>query len=383
MGSSHADQLRQIVCKEAESLSNEAVQSAGRVSSEQVEALECLTRVLAICDQTLPQKPRKRWPVAVMLGISLVVVSIVLFFRLPGTEIELDLQLTDLGFVLSKDVLLSEEIQASILGVTELREIRLPRAQGRNAQTFHAPEGHEHSIRLSGIKAKDSVSQGTVSIRDLLLPAETQVRINSTHIPNQYRVSLEVPEGNALDLQIDVHGMIHLVLPGTLNEQLDYSIPRAIHLYPASRRITFDLTLLDNAQETFSSYLPSRDLAFLRIEEYRDTTETYIRRIQTVLSGTLYFAELNGRKYSLRAGEGLQFEASDGHIRSLTLKNDQLAISFYGHVRGMTTGWDNIRVNLMPTCLEWLRARHGLSLLWGTTLFLFGLLNRMMKWWKG
>jgi hypothetical protein len=35
----------------------------------------------------------------------------------------------------------------------------------------------------------------------------------------------------------------------------------------------------------------------------------------------------------------------------------------------------------MPTYLEWLRARHGLSLLWGTTLYLFGVIVGALRWW--
>jgi hypothetical protein len=36
----------------------------------------------------------------------------------------------------------------------------------------------------------------------------------------------------------------------------------------------------------------------------------------------------------------------------------------------------------MPTWLEWLRARHGLSLLWGTALYLFGLAVGVLRWWR-
>ena len=35
----------------------------------------------------------------------------------------------------------------------------------------------------------------------------------------------------------------------------------------------------------------------------------------------------------------------------------------------------------MPTYLAWLKARHGLYLLWGTTLYLFGLIASLLRWW--
>jgi hypothetical protein len=46
----------------------------------------------------------------------------------------------------------------------------------------------------------------------------------------------------------------------------------------------------------------------------------------------------------------------------------------------METGSEDSPRSLMPTWLEWLKARHGLSLLWGTTLYLFGLVLGVARW---
>ncbi len=78
----------------------------------------------------------------------------------------------------------------------------------------------------------------------------------------------------------------------------------------------------------------------------------------------------------------MRFKKSEGLIRALKLERNQLALTFHGDVQGMTSGWQKTRVPLMPTVLDWLRARHGLALLWGTTLFLFGVVNQVMRWWK-
>ena len=48
----------------------------------------------------------------------------------------------------------------------------------------------------------------------------------------------------------------------------------------------------------------------------------------------------------------------------------------------MTSGSGDTRRSLMPTYLEWLQARHGLSLLWGTTLYVFGLVVAALRWWR-
>ena len=36
----------------------------------------------------------------------------------------------------------------------------------------------------------------------------------------------------------------------------------------------------------------------------------------------------------------------------------------------------------MPTLLDWLRQRQGLSLLWGTALYLFGIVTTFRRWWR-
>ena len=48
----------------------------------------------------------------------------------------------------------------------------------------------------------------------------------------------------------------------------------------------------------------------------------------------------------------------------------------------MRSGWGENPSSLMPTWLEWIRARHGLSLLWATTLYLFGVITAILRWWR-
>ena len=93
------------------------------------------------------------------------------------------------------------------------------------------------------------------------------------------------------------------------------------------------------------------------------------------------FEELAGRELHLRSGEGLRFGSSHGEVRTLELRDGHIALTFHGYVRGMTTGGAENRRSLMPTYLEWLSAQHGLSLLWGTTLYLFGLVIGLLRNW--
>jgi hypothetical protein len=77
----------------------------------------------------------------------------------------------------------------------------------------------------------------------------------------------------------------------------------------------------------------------------------------------------------------LHLEGVHGVIRTLQLLEDHIALTFHGYVSGMRSGYGANPRSLMPTYLEWLQARHGLSLLWGTTIYLVGLLVGALRWW--
>jgi hypothetical protein len=63
------------------------------------------------------------------------------------------------------------------------------------------------------------------------------------------------------------------------------------------------------------------------------------------------------------------------------LHEDHIALRFYGQVSDLRIHWGEETINLMPTYLEWLRTQHGLYLLWGSALYLFGLLITIVRWW--
>ncbi|MCP4398188.1 MAG: hypothetical protein GY801_12945, partial [bacterium] len=365
-----------VLREETEAARTEALQSRGKISDDRLKTLENLDRLVEISDKLKAPKPHKRWPVAAILGACLLIISLLLFVKRQSTEIELDLTLTDLRFKLSDQALFVDKMQFSALGVSGLKEIQLPRAQSQAIKSFQLSVAEEKDPE----DKKPPKSLGTISLTDLLLPKGTLVELNCSELPNRYRLSLEIPGGDPPKLTVSVKGKLHVALPGA-GEQLEYSSPKTIRMQAVSQQITLDMSVPGGTQEAFS-FLQAQDFRFSRIEEYMDTDETYIRRVPTVLSGALYFAELNGRKYPLREGEDLRFEQSEGQIRSLKLEKNRLSLKFFGDVEGMSSGWETTRVKLMPTWLTWLQARQGLGLLWGTSFFLFGIVTQIVRWWK-
>jgi hypothetical protein len=358
-------------------LCDDAVQAKGQISEEQLGRLERLARLFEITALAPPPPPGVRWRIVALLGVTLVIVSILLFARVSKTEIELDLSLSEVSFELPQRQVLADVMKLSALGVSGLQEIQLPRSETQDARAFRASDGLGFAILLS--TGSEGQQRGTVTLAALPLTAGTRVWLRPTEIPQQFRLSIK---GAELILRADVDGPVGIGLPDTPPRQLNFSSPKSILMRSGPNDVDLDIKLSAASKSIFSPQLSVTDLSFFRVDQLLDSEHTIVRRVSTILSGTLYFEELSGKERHLRSGEVIRFESSKGEIRTLQLNDDHMTIAFHGQVSGMTTGAGASRSSLMPTYLEWLRARHSLSLLWGATLYVFGLIVGVLRWWS-
>lgn len=370
------DELRDLLNQQVQIVSEEALRSDGQVSPQKVENVQRLAHLVDLYQAAQAPRRRRRWPVLVALGITLLIVSLLFFARVAETEIELDLALSEVSFALPTQQVLANIINLSALGVSGMREIKLPWAPDKIAPASQAADGAAPSLLLS--VATDGKRQGSISLATLAFPAATHVWLLQTGTPQQYRLSLK---GSDLKLRADVYGPVQVGLSGTANEQLNFVTPKAVLLQSGTDEVDLDLTFPDSGMRAFSSQLSASDISFSHIDEFLDTDKSVIRRVSTVLSGTLYFASLNDSERKLRPGEMLDFEKCNGEFRTLRFQDGHIDAKFHGRVRGMTIGSEGNQSSLMPTWLEWLQARHGLSLLWGAALYVFGLVAGILRWW--
>jgi len=371
------DQLRELLHAQAKTLQDEAIRSGGSVPAEALEGLRRLSSLVEISDATRPAPPRRHWPLIALFAATLIVASVLLFVRRESTEIELNLRVDQLGFILPDRQVLSEQLRLSALGVSGLREIQLPRSRGAEAITLASGHEFESSVELA--VASENRIRGEVSLPELILPAQTRVLLTRTESTGQYRCTLE---GAGLNLSADVNGPVKVKLTGGSERQLTFLSPKPVVFEPQSQQVNLDLTFLALPQKISPMPQGIRDLSFLRIEDRRGPEGLSVRRVSTILSGSVYFEELNGQELKLRPGDAIRFEGSQGEIESLELKEDGIFLQYRGHVRGMKTGSFEVGRSLMPTWLEWLKARRGLYLLWGTAIYLFGLVVGVLRWLK-
>ncbi len=377
MGAPERNQLRDLLLAQAKALHDEAIRSGGSVPPEQLEALRRLSSLAEIYDASQPASPRKHWPLIAAFAFTLTIASVLLFVRRESTEIELELRVDQLGFVLPDRQILSEQLGLSALGVVGLREIQLPRGRGSEAMTLAYGREFESGVELAA--TTENQIRGEVSMPELILPAQTRVLLTKADSPGQYRWSLE---GKDLDLSADVNGPVKIELSGGGDRQLSFLSPKAVVFKPQGQQLNLDLTFLSLPQRISPMPRGIQDLSLLRIEDRRGPEGLPVLHVSTILSGSIYFEELNGQELKLRPGEAIRFEDSKGEIESLELKDDCIVFQFRGRVRGMRTGSSESGRSLMPTWLEWLKARRGLYLLWGTAIYLFGLVAGVLRWLK-
>lgn len=364
------DPLRGLLKRLASELSEKAVSSDERISREDVEALEPLARLIEIRDAA--RESRRRAVILLLLG-TLAFVSVLVFVRVSNTEIELDLEVSELSFVLPVDQPITEAIDVTSLGVSGVTAIEIPHSSNLSGATYDAA-----NVLLSPGSADDHT--GTINLAAITLAAGSRVWLRATGQPQEYRLSFR---GGTSALSVSLDGPVDIVVPGARSGRLDFPVPRQLALRTGPEVVDLEFTITPGSRTVFSTQLPAENLHLFRIDEYTGPGGgTVVRQVSTVRSGTLYMESIDGRALHLRPGEGIRFGRSSGEIRQLELAEDHLVTKFHGRVRDMTSGSGEVRRSMMPSLLEWLRARQGLALLWGTTAYVFGLAAAALRWWR-
>lgn len=372
-----ANQLDNLLRAQAKALQEEAVRSGGQVPAERLEALRRLSSLVEICDAARPRPSRRRWPLIAAFACTLSIASILLFARPKSTRVQMDLHVDEMSFVLAGRQVLSEPLLLSALGISGLRRIQLPRARGTDESTLVSGRDFESGVALAA--GAERQVRGEISLPELILPAHTPVLLKKTEPPGQYRMALH---GEGVDLSANVNGPVRVNLTGGVEQQLSFLSPKALVFETQPQGVNLDLTFPALPQKISPAPLAVQELSFLRIEDRRGPEGLPVRQVSTILSGTIYFEELNGQELKLRSGEAIRLRSSQGEIDLLEFKDDQIVLEFRGTVQGMTAGSSEVDRKLMPTWLEWLRARRGFYLLWGTAIYLFGLVAGVMRWLK-
>lgn len=319
--------------------------------------------------------PASRWLPAGVFGATLVVASVLLFVRVPTTAIELDGTFTGLGFVSAQQQPLNRPLSVTALGAAGLTDAQLP-------EEAAARGGGVSAIRVAIDSGGAKSGSGSIVVDRIVVPAGTQVWLSRTGVPRQYRISFRAKAPEPITVHADVMGPVAFAPAGARETRTTLRAPRPVDVAGTTGTLDLDVTLASGSPIIRWQQLAARDLRVYRVEDEQEAARPLARPVSTILSGIMYYESLDGGERRLRAGEMLRFGAASGTILTLDLRDDGIAAVFQGDVSEMRAGAGDHPRSLMPTLLEWLRQRQGLSLLWGTALYLFGMSMTLRRWWR-
>jgi hypothetical protein len=302
----------------------------------------------------------------------------------PETGITLDVEVSEVSFVVTAEKPLIGRTSVSQLGVSGLHTLHISPDLIRD---LAAPQRDNelNAVRLTAI-VSNSVSAGAINIATFIPPPGSRAWLRYMGFPRTYRLAMKPPhDGTSITLRADAHGTLEIAAPGWLDKTQKFDVNKSgatFDFESGNDIMDVDLVLADTVGSPFYAQVPIENLTLLRVEEFATSQKTLVQPMSTVLGGTLYLESLNGEKHDLRAGEQVRFTSAKGKIESLKLLDDRVSFKFRGRVAGIQIGEEGASRNLMPNLLEWLKARQPLSLLWGATIFVSGLILSVLHWYR-
>jgi hypothetical protein len=358
--------LRRLLASRTDEAAAEALQ-AGEVSASRMDELTRLERLVRMRELT-QGSVRSRWAVPAVAVVTLVVASFLLFTHVRSTPVELDLLVSEIGFVVPKSQPLSNPIGATSVRVSGLTAIQMPDDNRRLASFVVATTSH-------------ASPGGTIDVNPLTVPAGTSVLLRPGEHPRTYALVITPTVSN---LALSVNGSVQFAGSQGFRETRAFAWPRRVELEPDAEEVRLDVTLSGSKDPALPLWtpMPVQDLSLSSFDRFETPDRPLVREVSTIRSGTVFFEALPGRTHALRVGEELQFRRSSGEVREWRLGDSGIGIRFRGTVAGLTTGPEGARRTLMPTRLEFWRAQHGVTLLWGTTAYVVGVFITVLGWWK-
>jgi hypothetical protein len=390
-------------------------------SGATADEVQRLTQLLAAYEQTRPPRARRAWPVvALVLAIALVI-SALLFLRVPATEVTLALDLSSLTFRIGSDTGPGGAERVELLGRIHTDQVTIDDVDGVELDDVPIQQSNAANFKLS------TNGDGDFSIRPLEVPVGTWVRVKPpdqaggmtvelAHPTEELTVALSFPpevEVLASDPELtERFGSVRDVQRVVFRAQRpaeadDCARLRFRWLVPSTS--SRSAAAEDRANPSpFQSTIP---VDALLLSDLTSGSRHLSTRFSSVLGGSVYLEAVEGRQVPIRrdqlldvglgtlagydpvrASGGPGFCADDAasamrparaRILRLAVGDDAIALQASATVDRLSTGTATHRQDLMPRWLEWLQTRQELLLFWGAFGSLFGLAYTVLLWWRG
>ena len=288
------------------------------------------------------------------------------FVHVSTTQIKMELTASEINFRLPRQQVVTNIMRLSSIGATGLENVQVPAPLG----VATSSEGNSTTAVLLSVDTA-SGRAGSLSLDAIALVGGNRTGIRHTDISGEYRFSLL---GKAPALPVQVNGLVRVNLPPNPPQDFNFTSPGIVNLQPGKDGVDLDLNFLPNSNRIFPGVLDIDSFSVSRIDQNFDTETPVVRAVSTILDGAIYYESLGSKTQVLSRGEHIRFKNSEGKLSKSELLDGHISLTFIGNVSGMTTGDDKKRASLMPSLLEWLKARISIPLLLGALLVTFVLI---------
>jgi hypothetical protein len=339
-----------------------AAHASGEVAKDDLEQLDDLHRLLAHAEALPRRQLAPRILPAALFLVLLSLLSVALFHHLARCQVELDLTVSRLGFQLDREQALFDPLALAALALRRSGRLEI----------------------LPDIRAAADVSlrpvvpaAGQITLGPLRLPAATRVDLEACTRAQPCAIGLG---GQEIEISGSLKGRFLLETAGA-QTTLDVPSARGLRLLGNPSGLTVEAALAPGQSWQPLANLHVHGFTLDQLSEHPTPGAGYARPLSALKRGAIRFTDLPGLHRTLRRRERIDIDF-DGWIDELSFAQGSLRLIASGTANRIQSASGEERQDLMPTELDWWRQRHGLSLLWGSTIYLFTLALALLRWWQ-
>jgi hypothetical protein len=351
-----------------------------------IEEVGRIDRMLRAYERAQPAPPSHRRFLIGGFALTVVLIAALLFMRVGSTEISLDLRVERLSFDSARKQILTGTTGAERVALGGVARVVLPPGVSSDRLADQPQPGEILSVALTAPEG------GVLSVDPIEIPRGARVAIgradpDGTTSIAVYQATAQTGKTTPMEVQVTAPSGVTLDVANSFAgpETFDLTRPRPYVFVSALDTDTFiDVTPNEGKPLVFGDEIEVDRLSFARVMEVEGEVA---RRLSTVLGGTVFLESLGGKAYPLRRGEHLDLALESAAISSLSVTPEAIVLRATGRARALSVGSPGNAPdsggnrNLMPRWLEWLTARHEIGLFWGATLYVFGLLLGILRFW--
>ena len=333
-------------------------------------------------------------------GVILLIISSLLFTRVKSINIALEATVSEVGFTLESEQLFLGGVPFPRMRISGLKKLTFSEAGNQ----FQEPiEVKNKSFTLELVASNES-GEGSLSLEDMDLSANTQVRLRSIDKYESSKFQHQIILGKE-DSEAGIQGVPNITIKGPIGVALK---PKDVGKVPNNPnfKTTTSVELESFEGELLAISLPTlalsneevetnelsiiriapqiliKDISFQKLRDKRPTSSDFSSNVSTIIDGKIFLESLDGREIPLRNREKLRFRKLEGELLDIELNKDHIKLYFTGRVWGMAIGSTERPRNLMPSNLDRLLSHRSWKLFWGTVVALVIFLGAIKNLWR-